>query len=223
LGCGHVTTRALHVVSESSPHEQHARNATEESILDAARAALREEPYERITIDGIAKRAFVSRTAVYFYFPNKRAVVTRLIQLAFSDMYAAAEPYLEGDGDPRRDIHRALARTVDAVHQHASVLLLAARLSGQMDRLPAEWEPFIMRLRNAAARRIRRDQQRGLAPSDIPAGMSSRALLAMVEGQIVREVVIGGGDANESVRVLAELWWRAVYSPVPFGVHPAAT
>jgi TetR/AcrR family transcriptional regulator, ethionamide resistance regulator len=223
LGCGHLTTRALHVVSDSSPRDQHSRNATEESILDAARAALREEPYERITIDGIAKRAFVSRTAVYFYFPNKRAVVNRLIQLAFSDMYAAAEPYLEGDGDPRRDIHRALARTVDSVHQHASVLLLAARLSGQMDRLPAEWEPFIMRLRNAAARRIRRDQQRGLAPSDIPAGMSSRALLAMVEGQIVREVVIGGGDANESVRVLAELWWRAVYSPVPESARPATT
>jgi AcrR family transcriptional regulator len=207
-----LTARALHVVSEGAGREQHSRNATEESILAAARDAVREEPYERITIDGIARRAFVSRTAVYFYFPNKRAVIDRLIQVAFSEMYAAAAPYLEGDGDPRRDIHRALARTVDAVYQHAAVLLLAARLSGQMDRLPPEWEPYIMRLRNAAARRIRRDQQRGLAPDDIPAGTSSRALLAMVEGQIVREVMIGGGDANESVRVLAELWWRAVYS-----------
>jgi AcrR family transcriptional regulator len=208
-----LDTRALDLVGGASSRDQHTRNATEESILEAARAALLEEPYERITIDGIARRAFVSRTAVYFYFPNKRAVIDRLIQLAFSDMYAAAEPYLEGDGDPRHDIHRALARTVAAVHEHASVLLLAARLSGDMDRLPAEWEPYIMRLRNAAARRIRRDQQRGLAPDDIPAGTSSRALLAMVEGQIVREVVIGGGDSNESVRVLAELWWRAVYSP----------
>jgi AcrR family transcriptional regulator len=208
-----LVTRALYVVDGGAARDQHSRNATEESILEATRAALLEEPYERITIDGIARRAFVSRTAVYFYFPNKRAVIDRLIQLAFSDMYAAAEPYLEGDGDPRRDIHRALARTLAAVHEHASVLLLAARLSGQMDRLPAEWEPYIMRLRNAAARRIRRDQQRGLAPDDIPAGTSSRALLAMVEGQIVREVVIGGGDANESVRVMAELWWRAVYSP----------
>jgi TetR/AcrR family transcriptional regulator, ethionamide resistance regulator len=211
-----MAERALQLVGNGAGRDHHSRNATEESILDAAREALREEPYERITIDGIAKRAFVSRTAVYFYFPNKRAVIDRLIQLAFSDMYAAAEPYFEGEGDPRRDIHRALGRTVAAVHEHASVLLLAARLSGQMDRLPPEWEPYIMRLRNAAARRIRADQQRGLAPDDIPAGTSSRALLAMVEGQIVREVVIGGGDAVESVGVLAELWWRAVYSrPTP--------
>jgi AcrR family transcriptional regulator len=207
-----LAERALSVVGGQPALDAHSRNATEESILDAARAALREEPYDRITIDGIAKRAFVSRTAVYFYFPNKRALIDRLIQLAFSDMYAAAAPYFDGEGDPRRDIHRALARTVAAVHEHASVLLVAARLSGQMDRLPPEWEPYILRLRNAAARRIRSDQQRGLAPDDIPAGTSSRALLAMVEGQIVREVVIGGGDANESVRVLAELWWRAVYS-----------
>lgn len=203
-----MADRALHVVAPDA----HSRNATEESILAAARVALLEEPYERLTIDAIAKRAFVSRTAVYFYFPNKRAVIDRLIQLAFSEVYAAASPYLEGDGDPRRDIHRALAQAVATIRQHSTVLLLAARLSGQMDRLPPEWEPYIVRLRNAAARRIRADQQRGIAPSDIPAGTSSRALLTMVEGQIVREVVIGGGDANESVRVLAELWWRAVYS-----------
>ena len=34
----------------------------------------------------------------------------------------------------------------------------------------------------------------------------------MVEQHIVREVVLGRGDAADSVRVLAELWWRAVYS-----------
>jgi hypothetical protein len=72
------------------------------------------------------------------------------------------------------------------------VLQLAARLSGQMDRMPPEWEPYVMRLRNAAARRIRGDQQRGIAPADIPAGTSANALLAMVEAQVVREVVVGG-------------------------------
>ena len=91
------------------------------------------------------------------------------------------------------------------------MLQLAARLSGHLDRMPLEWEPYIMRLRNAAARRIRGDQQRGIAPSDIPAGTSANALLAMVEGQVVRHVVRGGSDAEETVRVLAELWWRAVY------------
>jgi hypothetical protein len=91
------------------------------------------------------------------------------------------------------------------------VLQLAARLSGQMDRMPPQWEPYIVRLRNATARRIRADQQRGIAPADIPAGISANALLAMVESHVVREVVRGGSDNAATVRVLAELWWRAVY------------
>ena len=52
----------------------------------------------------------------------------------------------------------------------------------------------------------------GIAPADIPAGTSANALLAMVEAQVVREVVVGGSDAAQTARVLAELWWRAVYS-----------
>jgi hypothetical protein len=34
----------------------------------------------------------------------------------------------------------------------------------------------------------------------------------MVENHIVRELVLGHGDATESIRALAELWWRAAYS-----------
>jgi hypothetical protein len=69
-----------------------------------------------------------------------------------------------------------------------------------------------MRFANATAKRIARDQQRGIAPLDIPPRLSAQALLAMVESHITREIVVNNGDANESIRVLAELWWRAVYS-----------
>ena len=90
-----------------------SRNATEEAILDAAREALAEKGFDGLTMDAIARKAFVSRTAVYFYFPNKRAVVDRLIQHAFSEMYVAASPYLDGDGDPRKELRAGLARGVE--------------------------------------------------------------------------------------------------------------
>jgi AcrR family transcriptional regulator len=189
------------------------RNATEEAILAAARDALAELGFGALTMDAIARRAYVSRTAVYFYFPNKRAVVDRLIQQAFSAMYLAASPYLDGDGDPRRELRVALARVVAEVNRNARVLLLAAELSGARgEHLPEEWAPYIMRFVERAADRIARDQARGIAPSDISPRISAQALLAMVEQHVVRELVIGRGDATDSVRVLAELWWRAVYS-----------
>jgi AcrR family transcriptional regulator len=54
------------------------RNDTEAAILDAARAALADEGYDALTMNGLARRAFVSRTNLYFYFANKRAVLPGL-------------------------------------------------------------------------------------------------------------------------------------------------
>jgi len=189
-----------------------SRNATEEAILDAAREALADTPYRRLTMETIAKRAFVSRTALYFYFPNKRALVDRLIQRAFVDMYQAASPYLDGSGDPRVELRRALARTVVIIDRNARVLTLVAMLSGEDDRLPPQWAPYVARFVEGAVSRIERDQARGIAPSDIPPRLAAQALLAMVERHVTLELIQGGGDAHQSIRVLAELWWRAVYS-----------
>lgn len=187
------------------------RNATEEAILDAAREALAEKGFESLTMDAIARKAFVSRTAVYFYFPNKRAVVDRLIQQAFSEMYTAASTYLDGEGEPRRELHASLARVMDVVNRNGGLLLLAAQLSGANgEHLPDEWAPYITRFVTRAADRIARDQERGIAPDDIFPRLSAQALLAMVENHITREVVLKRGDATESIRTLAELWWRAV-------------
>jgi AcrR family transcriptional regulator len=189
-----------------------SRNPTEDAILAAAREALLEEPYDAVTIEGIARRAYVSRTTVYFYFTNKRAVVDRLIQRAFADILDAASPYLEGEGDPRAELHAALAGVVAIVDRDASILRLALWLYGREDQLPAEWAPHIQRLVVAGAKRIARDQERGLAPDDIPARTSALALSAMVERHVGMEIVRSGRDGHESIRVLSELWWRAVYS-----------
>jgi AcrR family transcriptional regulator len=189
-----------------------SRNPTEDAILAAAREALLDEPYDAVTIEGIARRAYVSRTTVYFYFPNKRAVVDRLIQRAFADILEAAAPYLEGNGDPRAELHAALGGVVAIVDRDASILRLALWLYGREDQLPAEWAPHIQRLVVAGAKRIARDQKRGLAPDDIPARTSALALSAMVERHVGMEIVRSGRDGHESIRVLSELWWRAVYS-----------
>jgi len=192
-----------------------ARNATEEAIVDAAREALAEVPFRRLTMDLIAQRAFVSRTALYFYFPNKRALVDRLIMRAFLDMYEAASPYLDGTGDPRVELRRGLARTVRIIDRDGHVLQLAARLSGEEDRMPPQWAPYVVRFVEGATARIARDQERGIAPTDIPPRLAAQALLAMVERHVTLELILGDGDAHQSIRVLAELWWRAVYLTPP--------
>ena len=199
-------------MSAAAARKLKPRNATEDAILAAAREALSEEGYEKLTMDGIARRAFTSRTNVYFYFASKRAVVDRLIQQTFAEMLVAAEPYLQGRDDPRRELRQALGRVVLTVNRNADILLLVARLSGAQQALPPEWEPYIRRFVRAAEDRIRSDQERGVAPADIPPAVAATALCAMVERHVSMEIIRGGRQISESVRVLSELWWRAVYS-----------
>jgi AcrR family transcriptional regulator len=187
------------------------RNETEAAILDAARAAIAQEGYDRLTMNGLAQRAYVSRTNVYFYFANKRAVLDRLVQQSFAEMLVAGAPYLDGNGEPRRELRLGMARVVGVVNKNAAVLLLAGKLSGAEDGLPLEWQPYVRRLVRAAERRIRSDQMRGKAPNDIDAGIASRALMAMVERHITHEVIHGEQSMTETVATLAELWYRAVY------------
>jgi hypothetical protein len=128
-------------------------------------------------------------------------------------MYAAASPYLDGEGDPRQELRAAIARVAAIVNRDEAVLMLAARLAGeQHSHLPEEWMPHIRRLVVAAEGRIERDQRRGIAFDDVPARLAAQALCAMVERHITLEVVRGGGVASSSIWLLAELWWRAVYS-----------
>jgi TetR/AcrR family transcriptional regulator, ethionamide resistance regulator len=165
-----------------------------------------------VTIDRIARRAFVSRTTVYFYFSNKRAVMDRLIQQAFADMYTAGAVYFEGSGEPRVELRLGLGRFVAVVNRNGPILLLAAHLYGEHEHMPAEWEPYISRFVEGAEARIARDQQRGIAPADISARIAAQALCAMVERHLTVEVLRHGRDINEAIRALAELWWRAVYA-----------
>ena len=184
-------------------------------IINAAVELFSANGFDRTTTAQVCARAGMSPGNVFHYFPNKRAVIDRLIQQVFSDILTAARPYLDGGPEPRKELRQTLGRVCTVVNREASILLLAADLSGREDRLPPEWEPYIRRLVVAVERRIRRDQERGVAPADISARVSAQALCAMVERHITIEVIREGNVVTESIRVLAELWWRAVYSRPP--------
>lgn len=188
------------------------RNATEETILATTRELLAEADLGELSIDRIARRAFVSRTNVYFYFPNKRAIVDRLIKQTFADIYQAAAVYVEGSGEPRGELRKAFSRVSAVVNRDATVLLLAAQISDQEDDLPHEWRPYINRLVQSVEARIRGDQRRGAAPEDIPPRLAALALCAMVERHFTYEVFRGDRVHPDSIWLLAELWWRGVYS-----------
>ena len=92
-------------------------------------------------------------------------------------MCVAASPYLDGEGEPRRELRASLARVVALVNNNAGLLLLAAQLSGRARRAPARGVgALILRFVERAEARIARDQERGIAPDDIAPRLSAQAL-----------------------------------------------
>ena len=172
------------------------RNATEEAILAAARDALDEKGFGALTMDTIAKRAS-SRAPRSTSIPQQAAVVDRLIQQAFSEMYLAASPYLDGEGDDvRRELRTALARVVGVVNRNGAVLLLAAQLTGARgEHLPSEWARTSTASPTAPRRASRATRSAASRRPTSRRASAAQALLAMVENHITREIVLDGGDA----------------------------
>ena len=163
------------------------RNATEDAILAAARRRCSRRPYDELTMDAIARRAFVSRTTVYFYFDNKRALVDRLIQRAFADMLDAAAPYLDGE---RRAARSSCASRWPASSRWSTptqdVLLLAAELFGRRaTSCPPSGSRTSRRFVADATGRIRaRPGARHAPPTTSDPRISAQALCAMVERHV---------------------------------------
>lgn len=76
------------------------REERRQSILRAAREALQEEGFHRVTMDGIAERAEVSKGTVYLYFESKETLLASLLLEALG----ALCDYLEEAYAPERSL-----------------------------------------------------------------------------------------------------------------------
>ena len=146
----------------------------EARILEATRGLLAERSAGDLTVDAIAKAAGVTRTAFYFYFPTKHAVVAALLEGLWEE-FGASHGWFTAEGPDRaglREQHRLVA---DVWRRHKEILVCA---QGSVDYQPVvEWaEALHDRFVTGLAAKIDRDRDAGLAPDGVPA----EALAAMV-------------------------------------------
>ena len=142
----------------------------------AARQALTEVDYDALTMDAIARRAYVSPHGGLLLLPQQARARRPADPAARSrDMYVAASPYLDGEASRGASCASRSSRTVGVVNGNAHVLLLAAQLSGEHEdrcRRVGALHPALRRRDGQA--RIARDQQRGIAPAGHPAAHLAR-------------------------------------------------
>lgn len=97
---------------DPAPKFRRRAEARPDEVLDAALTAFAEKGYARATMDDIARRAGLSKGAVYLYFPSKQHLLEGLVRRAVQPV---ADGALAGLSGPVDDPRAALAGLLRAL------------------------------------------------------------------------------------------------------------
>jgi AcrR family transcriptional regulator len=189
------------------------RRAIEAGILHATQALLAEgASYANLSIERIATRAGISRTAFYFYFADKRELLMRLASDAAEQFYREADTWWSGSGDGRAQVAEALGKIADLYRTHGPLVCAIVEVSTYDEQVGVFWRGVVGRFASASAERIEAEQAAGRADPALDPTAAAFALVWMTERSfhqmLVQEDAIAAGQL---VTALARVWSSAVY------------
>jgi TetR/AcrR family transcriptional regulator, ethionamide resistance regulator len=195
-------------VSATTPR----RAAVQAAVLEATEALLAEgASYADLGIERIATRAGISRTAFYFYFRDKRELLMRLTEEVDRQLYAQANVWFSGDGDPATEMRAALESVVAVFAAHGVLLRVIVEVSTYDEEVARFWRGLVGRFVDATRQRIEAEQAAGRAAAG-PAQATAFALCWMTERTLHQQLVQGAPlDPAELVDALVGIWLRGVY------------
>ncbi len=198
---------------EASPKPA-SRRRTREEVQEAVRTALvqmlAERPFKDVTVDELARRAGLSRTAFYFYYPDKNEVLKEAANAAAAEVYAEADRWWHGEGPPEELVREALEGIAAVYCDHAGILRAAVEATTYDPAFRVFYEALIHRFVDATAEHLRRElgagRLRTLEPDSI-----AEALVWMAERCNYAFLLLEGRPKSEVVDSLTAVWVHALY------------
>jgi AcrR family transcriptional regulator len=189
------------------------RRAIESDVLQATEALLGEgASYANLSIERIATRAGISRTAFYFYFADKRELLMRLAADVGQQLYREAETWWSGSGDGPAQLTEALGKIAVLYRAHGPLVCAIVEVSTYDPPVGVFWRGLVGRFVDASAERIETEQAAGRADAVLDPTATAFALVWMTERSfhqmLVQEDPIPVG---ELVAALALVWRSTVY------------
>jgi AcrR family transcriptional regulator len=135
----------------------------EASLLRAIEDLLSEgRCYTELSVEQIAARAGISRTAFYFYFNDKRQVLMRLVEGVSQLFYEQADRWWSGSQpDDPSQLREVLTNVLRMYREHAAVLTAIVEAASYDDEIAAFWRGLMDRFINATRDYIEAEQQAG--------------------------------------------------------------
>lgn len=204
-----------------SPARARQRRRPEEAereILGAAGALLREGDVRTLAVAELMARTGLGRSSFYVYFRDIPDLLYRLLERIEGELFAVAQAWLVGGGDPVADARRSLEGVVGVYLRHGPVLrAIKVAVSGDPEverRFRAgPVEHFV----TAVAERIEDEVARGRIPHPVPRDVA-RALVLMNEAYLLD--TLGRVPPEDPAQVVAALhfvWMRTLYGHDPGG------
>jgi AcrR family transcriptional regulator len=187
------------------------RQAIEVAVLQAMEDLLGEgATYATLSVERIARRAGISRTAFYFYFADKRELLMRLATKLSDDLYHEADAWWSGAGEGPEQLTTALAKIAALYRAHGPLVRAIVELSTYDELVGPFWQALVGRFVDASAGRIASELEAGRTAPRPEA--TAFALVWMTERTLHQMLVQEDGDRDdELVEALAGVWVATVY------------
>ena len=189
------------------------RQAIEAAVLQAMEELLAEgATYATLSVERIAKRAGISRTAFYFYFADKRELLMRLASKLSDELYQEADAWWSGAGDGPQQLTAALGKIAALYRAHGPLVRAVVEMSTYDDVVGPFWRTLVERFVSASAQRIASEIDAGRADATLNPEATAFALVWMVE-RVLYEMLAQDAPVSddELVRALATIWIATVY------------
>lgn len=193
------------------------REQARAEVLRVALELAGDAPFREVTVEEIARRAGLSRSAFYTHFRDKHDLLAVAVQDVAGELYRMADRWWRGEGPPAERVRTALEGVVAVYAEHASLLRVAVEVSTYDDEVRQLWMGILERFIEATAEHIRSEQDKGLVNRALDPRGTAESLVWMSER--CSYVYLGRDERTpaELVEAMAPVWTAALYP----GVIPA--
>jgi AcrR family transcriptional regulator len=191
-----------------------AGDEREQAIMRTAEALLERRSLAEISVDDLAQGAGLSRSAFYFYFPSKAAVVLTLVDRMVEQASGARDTALQQlDSDPAAACRGGIESFYATFGAHRPVVRAVSELSATNDEARVLWSQVMQGWVEQVTELIEAERARGAAPNAVAASDLATALVQLNE-RVLQAIFVDESPAvseSAAIDTLTHVWVNAIY------------
>lgn len=199
--------------AEAQTKKRQRRGGVEQRLRDAIQELAATSTFQDLRVEEIASAAGLSRSAFYFYYPGKLELLVDAARHVLEEVYEQADRWYSGpdESDSKALIVEVLVDSAATWGRHAHLLRMASEVASYDEEIGSFWRALRIRFFEGVAGRVSRDQEAGLASTDVDPESCAEILILATESYFLRNIAHEGGAPEAAAAALAPVWIRTLY------------